>query len=110
MKQKIEIPKGLKKVKCIKSDRDLFIENHPRLDVNEYFEGKSDFYGNRFTLGKVYNCHIDKSGKALVVLDDNGDFNRASYRYFEPAEKIKKIKNPLKKRIAAELIKLLKKV
>lgn len=104
MKQKIEIPKGLKKVKCIKSDKDLFIENHPRLDVNEYFKDKSDFYGNRFTLGKIYNCHIDKSGKALVVLDDNGDYNRASYCYFEP------VKKPLKKIIAAKLIKLLKKV
>ena len=96
MKQKVIIPKGIKRVRCIKSDRMLFIENHPKMDVNEYFEEDEEFYNNRFTLGKVYNCYIDKSGAALVVKDDNGKRYRASYRYFEPVDKIKPVKKPLK--------------
>lgn len=110
MKEKVIIPKGIKKVRCIKSDKMIFIENHPRMDVNEYFEGNKEFYNNRFTLGKIYDCYIDKSGAALVVKDDNGKHNRASYRYFEPVEKIKPVKKPLKKRLTAKIIKLLKKV
>lgn len=110
MRNKVIIPKGLKKVRCVKSDKMLFIENHPRMNVDEYFEGDKEFYDNRFTLGKIYDCYIDKSGAALVVKDDNGKHNRASYRYFEPVEKIKPVKKSIKNIITGKLIKFLKSI
>lgn len=105
--KKIIIPKGIKKVRCVKSDKMLFIENHPKMDVYKYFRGDNEFYNNRFTLGKIYDCYIDKSGAAIVVKDDNGKHNRASYSYFEPVKKVKPIKKTIKKIIISKLIKFL---
>jgi len=104
MKQKIEIPKGLRKVECIISEH----EEYERRAGRKVPEWRKKYCPERFTVGKIYTCKIDKTGKALILKTDNGQIQRASYKYFKPSEIIKRKPKSFKKRIASKLIKILK--
>ena len=93
-KKKIIIPEGLKRVECTSN-------------YYEWDEERRDLLP--FTVGKQYRV-IKIARSALVIKDDNGVVNRRSYCFFKPVEVTKRKPKPLKKRIAAKLIKLLKQV
>ena len=104
MKQKIEIPKGLRKVICVIGEHEEF-EHRTGRELSDY---RKEQWKERFTVGKIYPCRREKTGRVLIITDDFGITQRASYRYFKPAEIIKRKPKPLKKRIVSKLIKFLK--